>query len=239
MLSNKGNLYIVTEALGPSLYDSVIKPRKKLELRQVQQVARQILVALKYFKDKGIIHCDIKPENVLYKNYTFTDVKVIDFGSSVFINDTSYCYLQTRPYRAPELIFGCDFDFAVDMWSLGCVLFEITTFAMLFNNKTLEENIAKMFAVCKDTPLSFFEDGKAYKNLVQENLICRSNRNSSNGYEVEVMLPKTDYTIEGVLKEHEATDELIDFIKRCIVVDRTKRLTVEEALSHSFIRQAL
>lgn len=222
--------------MGPSLYDSIIKPHKKLELKQLQLIVKQLITALKYFKDKGIIHCDLKPENILYRNFSFSDVKVIDFGSSVFINDVSYSYLQTRPYRAPELIFGCEFDFAVDMWSLGCLLFELITFSLLFNNKTLEENLAKIFAISKNTPLSIFETGKSYANLIQENFICRNNNNNNHSYEVEVLLPKVDYNIDSILKEHKASPELIDFIKRCLVADKAKRMTVEEALYHDFVK---
>lgn len=225
---------MVTEALGPSLYSAVIKQNKKLALKHLQHITKQILIALKFLKERGIIHCDLKPENILYKNSTLSDVKIIDFGSSVFINDVSYSYLQTRPYRAPELIFGCPFDFAVDMWSLGCVLYELVTSTTLFNYKTLEENIAKMFAVCKNTPINLYESGKAYNNFVQENLLTRNCK--ATGYELEVLMPKSDYSIDSVLAKHGASSELIDFIKKCLVLDRNKRMSVEDALAHDFIK---
>lgn len=211
-------------------------PGKKLEMKHLRSVVSQIVTALQYTKNQGVIHCDIKPENILYKNFTLSDIKVIDFGSSVFINDTGYSYLQTRPYRAPELIFGCDFNFVADMWSLGCVIYEMVTSAMLFNNKTIEENIALMTAISKNTSLSVFADGKYYASYVQENLVCRTNKNTNNIYEIEVILPKENYSIDKILQQHKAAPDLIDFVKKCLVLDPSKRMSVEEALNHRFLK---
>ena len=93
---------------------------------------RDVLLSLCFFKSRGLIHCDLKPENILFLNKQSNNVKMVDFGSSTFMNDVDYSYLQTRPYRAPEITFGCRFDFAVDIWSLGCVIYELVAFRILF-----------------------------------------------------------------------------------------------------------
>lgn len=51
----------------------------------------------------SIIHCDLKPENVLLKSVDSTEVKVIDFGSACMANKTLYQYIQSRFYRSPEV----------------------------------------------------------------------------------------------------------------------------------------
>lgn len=62
----------------------------------------QILDALIVLREAHIIHCDLKPENVLLKGLDSGEIKVIDFGSACFENRTVYSYIQSRFYRSPE-----------------------------------------------------------------------------------------------------------------------------------------
>ena len=63
----------------------------------------QVLDALSVLRDCNIIHCDLKPENVLLKHPESGEIKVIDFGSACFENKTVYTYIQSRFYRSPEV----------------------------------------------------------------------------------------------------------------------------------------
>lgn len=63
----------------------------------------QILDALSVLRESNIIHCDLKPENVLLKGLDSGEIKVIDFGSACFENRTMYSYIQSRFYRSPEV----------------------------------------------------------------------------------------------------------------------------------------
>ena len=80
----------------------------------------------------GIIHCDVKPENITIASYSRATVKIIDFGSSCFTSDHLSSYIQSRSYRAPEVILGLPYDGKIDVWSLGCVLAELHSGAPLF-----------------------------------------------------------------------------------------------------------
>ena len=74
----------------------------------------------------------MKPENILLKAPNKSGIKVIDFGSSCFEAERIYTYIQSRFYRAPEIILGIPYTPAIDMWSFGCVLAELYTGFPLF-----------------------------------------------------------------------------------------------------------
>lgn len=62
-------------------------------------------------------------------------MKVIDLGSSCFISDHLSSYVQSRSYRAPEVILGLPYDQKIDIWSFGCILAELLTGSVLFQVK--------------------------------------------------------------------------------------------------------
>mmetsp|Transcript_3115 Transcript_3115/g.1828 ORF Transcript_3115/g.1828 Transcript_3115/m.1828 type:complete len:153 (-) Transcript_3115:391-849(-) len=118
------HLVIVFELLSVSLYD-LLKNNNfhSLSLKIVRSITKQLLVAMTLIQQANIIHCDLKPENVLFKSAS--EVKVIDFGSACFENYTVYSYIQSRFYRAPEVILGRPYDSKIDTWSLGCIAAEL------------------------------------------------------------------------------------------------------------------
>lgn len=91
----------------------------------LQLITRQCLEALQYLHNMGIVHCDLKPENILIKSFKKCEIKVIDLGSSCFQTDNLCLYVQSRSYRAPEVMLGLQYDEKIDIWSLGCILAEL------------------------------------------------------------------------------------------------------------------
>src|SRR4051794_32383601 len=71
-------------------------------------------------------------ENILLRRRGSSGIKVIDFGSSCFTHERVFSYIQSRFYRAPEVILGIPYTTAIDIWSLGCVLTELSTGYPLF-----------------------------------------------------------------------------------------------------------
>jgi len=92
---------------------------------EVRIFAFQILNSLNFIHKEGVIHCDIKPENIVMRNWGKTGVKLIDFGTSCFQGKQVYDYLQSRYYRAPEVIFKNIYSHPIDMWSFACVIAEL------------------------------------------------------------------------------------------------------------------
>ncbi len=65
-----------------------------------------VQIALEFLHGLDLVHTDLKPENILFKSYSRCEVKVIDFGSSCFTHEELSYYVQSRSYRAPEVIIG-------------------------------------------------------------------------------------------------------------------------------------
>ncbi len=78
-----------------------------VSLPLVRRFAVQLLNTLRYLKRHDIVHCDLKPENVLLCSPGRSAIKVIDFGSSCFEAQPVYTYIQSRFYRCPEVILTC------------------------------------------------------------------------------------------------------------------------------------
>ena len=68
----------------------------------------------------------------MFVDSTHSKLKILDFGSSCFTHQKGFTYVQTRYYRSPEIVLGLPYGPAVDMWSLGCILFELCTGLPLF-----------------------------------------------------------------------------------------------------------
>src|SRR5690606_5233286 len=98
---------------------------KGVELTVIKKIAIQLLQSLLFLQKHSIIHCDLKPENILLTHHGKTGIKLIDFGSSCFLDEKLYTYIQSRFYRAPEIILGIEYGCEIDMWSFGCILVEL------------------------------------------------------------------------------------------------------------------
>lgn len=107
----------------------------KYNMHNIIKIMFQLFQALKFIHNYGIIHSDVKPENVMINESDFK-VKLIDFGSYQFKNSyKNNFYICTRYYRAPELIYNLYFDETIDIWSAGCIFVELIKKKPLFQVK--------------------------------------------------------------------------------------------------------
>lgn len=124
---------IVFELMDINLYRYIKAPYfRGMKKEDLRLIATQLLTGLSHLKRIGIIHCDLKPENIMFTDETKTQIKIVDFGSACTDYKSGFKYVQSRFYRCPEIVMGLPYDHAVDMWSFGCILCELVTGRPIF-----------------------------------------------------------------------------------------------------------
>ena len=144
---NADFIFIIMEYLsGGNLREYLIQNQNKLTEKKSLEIIYQIGKGLQYLHHLGIVHRDLKPENIMLSNQSdnFT-VKIMDFGLSKVIsrNETMSEGYGTLSYAAPEILTRQPYNFKVDIWSLGVILFAILSGSLPFESEK-EENLIKM-----------------------------------------------------------------------------------------------
>uniref|UniRef100_U5EGN3 non-specific serine/threonine protein kinase n=1 Tax=Corethrella appendiculata TaxID=1370023 RepID=U5EGN3_9DIPT len=258
---HKNHTCLVFEMLEQNLYD-FLKQNKfsPLPLKYIRPILQQVLTALLKLKQLGLIHADLKPENIMLVDPVRQPyrVKVIDFGSASHVSKTvCNTYLQSRYYRAPEIILGLPFCEAIDMWSLGCVVAELFLGWPLYPGSSEYDQIRyisqtqglpteHMLNSASKTAKFFYRDVEStypfWRLKTPEEHEAETNNKSKEARKYifnclddigQVNVP-TD--IEGGQLLAEKTDrrEFIDLLKRMLTIDQERRITPGEALNHPF-----
>lgn len=151
---HKGHLCIIFEHMSKNLRDLLKEETNGhgLALPAVRTYARQMFLGLQHLQNCQVIHLDLKPDNVLVSADKKT-VKLADFGTAVDKRDNIERteYLVSRFYRAPEIILGMEIGYAVDMWAVGCTVYELWTGKILFTGRS-NNQMVKAFMDCLGWP---------------------------------------------------------------------------------------
>ena len=159
------HLCLTFELLSVNLYDFIkMNNFQGFSLSLIKRFAIQILISLYYMREHNIVHCDLKPENILLRKINKSGIKIIDFGSGCFEDQKIYTYIQSRFYRAPEIVLGIPYNAAIDMWSFGCILYELYVGYPLFPGEDEKEHMALMMEVKGVPPRSVL--GRATRRKV-------------------------------------------------------------------------
>ncbi|KAM3375887.1 dual specificity tyrosine-phosphorylation-regulated kinase mbk-2 isoform X1 [Capsicum galapagoense] len=229
------HLFIVCELLRANLYEfqkynreSDIEPY--FTMSRLQTITRQCLEALVFLHNLGIIHCDLKPENILIKSYRRCEIKVIDLGSSCFQSDSLSLYVQSRSYRAPEVILGLPYDAKIDLWSLGCILGELCSGEVLFPNEAVVMLLARLIGMLGPIDTDMLERGQeTYKYFTKDYDLYYINEDTSL---LEYIIPE-ETSLEHQLS---VSDPLfLDFVRKLLEITPQKRPTAKEALGHPWL----
>ncbi|CAH8638752.1 unnamed protein product [Schistosoma bovis] len=146
---HKNHLCMVFELMSLNLREVLKKYGRNigLHIAAIRSYTQQLLLALKLMRKCGILHADIKPDNILVNENKIL-LKLSDFGSASTIQDNDITpYLVSRFYRAPEIILGVPYDYNVDLWSCSVTLFELHTGQIMFPGKTNNEMLRLMMEV--------------------------------------------------------------------------------------------
>ena len=169
----RGHQCLVLELLSFSLYDLLRSTQfYGVSLNLVRKFCKQILSCLAFLAcpDVNIVHCDLKPENVLLRHPQRSAIKVVDFGASCRITESMYTYVQSRFYRAPEVILGLPYGTQVDVWSLGCMLIELHTGYPVFAGKDEADQMAIIVERLGMPPKHMLDNGKKTNSFFEKDL---------------------------------------------------------------------
>nr|XP_005562296.2 MAPK/MAK/MRK overlapping kinase isoform X9 [Macaca fascicularis] len=142
-----GSLALICELMDMNIYELIRGRRYPLSEKKIMHYMYQLCKSLDHIHRNGIFHRDVKPENILIKQDV---LKLGDFGScrSVYSKQPYTEYISTRWYRAPECLLTDGFyTYKMDLWSAGCVFYEIASLQPLFPGVNELDQISKIHDV--------------------------------------------------------------------------------------------
>lgn len=129
----RNHLCLTFPVYGVNLYEHIkTSGYVGMELSHIQIIGKQLATALAHIQSHDIIHCDVKPENILIVETNTPTIVLTDFGSACYAGNPPYKYVQSRFYRAPEILMGHSYGHAIDTWGMACVFWEMFTSYPLF-----------------------------------------------------------------------------------------------------------
>lgn len=256
-------------------------------LPMIRIISRQILEGLDYIHNTcGIIHTDLKPENVLFaqhrvekealqeesrraaselaalkKNannikqidcasigtvyepnpdFTFSSgrVKLVDFGNACWVDKHFTEDIQTRQYRAPEVILGYGYDTKADLWSFACLVFELATGDFLFDPHSGEDygrdedHIALMMELFGPVPEHILQKGAFTKEFFDENGNLRHIAQLNFWSLRDVFREKYKFPAEDA-------DAITSFLLQMLYYDPVRRASARQQLTHPFVNDSV
>ncbi|XP_072765659.1 serine/threonine-protein kinase Doa isoform X7 [Anoplolepis gracilipes] len=246
-----GHMCIAFEMLGLSVFDFLRDNcYQPYPLEHVRHMGYQLCYAVKFLHDNKLTHTDLKPENILFvdsdydstynnkKLFLFkrrdmrrvkrTDIRLIDFGSATFDHEHHSTIVSTRHYRAPEVILELGWSQPCDVWSIGCILFELYLGITLFQTHDNREHLAMMERIlgtiphrmARKTKTKYFYHGK----------LDWDDKSSAGRYVRDNCKPLHRY----MLSDDEEHRQLFDLVQRMLEYEPSQRLTLKDALTHQF-----
>ncbi|KAK6997496.1 kinase-like protein [Favolaschia claudopus] len=247
----QNHVCLIFEILGMSLY-AFLKSNNFIPFpaSHLQSIARQLLDCVAFIHGLQVIHTDIKPENILLVNDTYTishttnpaqnvvqrilnstTIRLIDFGSATQGTSHHRYPASTRQYRAPEMILGLGWSYPLDLYSVGCVLVELFTGRTLFQAAEDLEHLAMMEAVTGKMKKSFALKGaNSRPTFFREDGFIDWPNSKTTTFQKEKLASLPHIT--GIIPADDTPRvALQDMVQQLLDFDPIRRMTAEMALS--------
>ncbi|KAK6122999.1 hypothetical protein DH2020_043246 [Rehmannia glutinosa] len=211
-------VYVVMEYVENDLHEYLKRPLfSSTSLSEVKRLMKELLEGVKYLHQNRVMHRDLKPSNILINSKG--ELKICDFGMSRQFGSIYSPRVVTLWYRAPELLLGMKtYSFAIDMWSVGCIMAELLSKQVLFRGESEIDQLHQIYRVL-GTPNETVWPGYSKlpgsrANFVRQpynNLLC-------NKLFLAAILSDFGY----------------DLLEKLLSYDPEKRITAEDALRHGW-----
>ena len=217
------HLCLSFELLGPNLYNIMHSLMfQPFPFDVVVSISRQLLCALNVVHSQEFIHCDIKPENILFtSNYNpkCPAIKLVDFGSACTKTSYHFEYVQSRHYRAPEVMLGLNYTNKIDIWSFACVVIELLTGRPLFiSSHSSAEQIELAISLFGPIPQSVLAKAK-----VKGPVLEAAKKKSIRRIHLSQFTKINDPTF-------------LDLVQKCFKWDPSERPSARELLKHNWFK---
>ena len=231
------------ELLGISLADLLkMNGDRGMKMSDVKRVARELLQALDHCHRCGVIHTDLKPNNVLLSHRQLVEenglfmatpgneslVKLIDFGSARVSEEGDEHPVTTAPYRSPEAILYIKWTSKTDIWSLGCLLVE------LFMG-------GRLFPICDEHEALHVELIRIKLSAIPGSMIERASRSFGRRLAITSTVLVSQFGLRALAAARSLDSQLLEhpaflwFVQRMLELDPEDRATATESLADAFL----
>ncbi|XP_067336680.1 MAPK/MAK/MRK overlapping kinase-like isoform X1 [Channa argus] len=212
-----GTVSLICELMEMNIYEFIQGRQTPLPEYTVKHYLYQLCKSLEHMHSCGIFHRDVKPENILIKQNI---LKLGDFGScrSVYSKPPHTEYISTRWYRAPEcLLTDGYYSLKMDIWSAGCVFFEIMSLNPLFPGTNELDQVAKIHDVLGTPDRSVLQKFKQSRAM-------HFNFPPKKGFGISRLIPN-------------CPAPALSLLYQMLAYDPDERITAETALRHTYFRE--
>jgi CDC-like kinase len=248
-----GHMCLTFEILGESVFD-FLKSNSYVgyPLEQVRHISYQLSYAVKFLHDHHLTHTDLKPENILFVSSEWyseycpttkrtvrrmkdTRVKLIDFGSATFDWEHHSSVVSTRHYRPPEVILELGWSQPCDVWSTGCIIFELYQGHTLFQTHDNLEHLAMMTRILGDLPPHTVRRTKTTFFSKTSGRLAWDWSQPAARYASQHCRPLPQYRRHSPVSPlGQEESVMLDLIARMLDYEPDRRLSLKEALKHPF-----
>ncbi|KAJ3429582.1 hypothetical protein M0812_24938 [Anaeramoeba flamelloides] len=162
--------------------------------------------------------------------------KIVDLGNACWYDKHFSSEIQTREYRSPEVILGHDYDWTADIWSMGCMIFELLTGEVLFSPSKGdgyskdEDHLALIMEMFGKIPKDMLLTGKNSKKVADPNDGNLKSVKNLHFWQLE------DVLIEKYEFNQKTSQEIANFLKPMFEYDLKKRTSAKELLKHPWLK---